>query len=94
VTTAAYKRRRATASSEYHTPTSLHSALEQQGDVALKAHIARVCFICFRCFIGILQVFHMDVVKIDCDVVHVAMVKRLIQIFHLLFQTYVESVLI
>jgi hypothetical protein len=39
--------RRATASGEHHTPTSLHSA-EQQGDVALKTHVVRVCFSCFR----------------------------------------------
>ena len=46
-----------------------------------------------------LQVFHMDVAKIDRDVVHVAIVvqlccKRPFQMFHLLFQTYVPSVLI
>jgi hypothetical protein len=48
-----------------------------------------------------LQVFHMDIVKIDCDcdVTHVAMVvhvycKRLFQMFHLLFHMYVASVLI
>ena len=52
---------------------SLHS-VEQQGDVALKAHVARVYFNCFRCFRGMLQVFHMDVAKIDHDVTHVAMV--------------------
>jgi hypothetical protein len=43
-------------------------------------------------------VFYMDVAKIDCDA-HVAMVihiccKRPFQMFHLLFQTYVASVLI
>ena len=50
-------------------------------------------------FRGILQVFHMDVAKIYRDVAHVAMVvhvccKRPFQMFHLLFQTYVVSVLI
>jgi hypothetical protein len=92
---AAYKRRQVAAFGEHHTPTSLHSA-EQQGDVALKVHVARVCFSCFR---DMLQVFHMNVVKIDRDVAHVAMVvhvccKRPFQMFHLLFHMYVASVLI
>jgi hypothetical protein len=44
-------------------------------------------------------VFHMDVVKVDRDVVYVAMVvhlccKLLFSMFHLFFQTYVASVLI
>jgi uncharacterized CHY-type Zn-finger protein len=71
---------------------------EQQGDIALKVHVAKVCFNCFRCFRDMLQVFHMDIAKIDRDVAHVAMVvhaycKRPFQI-HLLFQIYVASVLI
>ncbi|XP_066320677.1 uncharacterized protein [Miscanthus floridulus] len=37
---AVYKRRRATASGEHHTPMSLHSA-KQQGDVPLKMHVAK-----------------------------------------------------
>jgi hypothetical protein len=40
----------------------------------LKAHIVSVCFNCFICFRGILQVFHMDVTKIDLDVAYVASV--------------------
>jgi hypothetical protein len=59
---AAYKRRRPAASSEHHTPMSFHSA-EQQGDVALKAYVARVCFYCFKYFRCMLQMFHMDVTK-------------------------------
>jgi hypothetical protein len=59
---AAYKRRRATASSEHHTPMSFHST-EQQGDVALKAYVARVCFYYFKYFRCMLQMFHMDVAK-------------------------------
>jgi hypothetical protein len=44
-------------------------------------------------------VFYMDVAKVDRDVAHVATVihvccKRLFQIFHLFFQTYVASVFI
>ena len=43
--------------------------------------------------------FRMDALKIDRDVAYVVMVvhiccKRLFQMFHLLFQTYVASVLI
>jgi hypothetical protein len=87
---ATYKRRRAAISSEHHSPRSLHFA-EKQEDVALKAHVARVCSNCFRCFRDILQVFHMDVAKIDrcCTCC-----KRPFQKFHLLFQTYVASVFI
>jgi hypothetical protein len=36
-----------------------------QGDVAMKAHVASVCFKCFRCFRGVLQLFHMNVAKVD-----------------------------
>jgi hypothetical protein len=47
-----------------------------------------LCFKCFRCFIGMLQVFHMDVAKVDRDVAYVAMVvdvccKLLLLMFHL-----------
>jgi hypothetical protein len=46
-------------------------------------------------FLGILQVFHIDVAKVDRDVPYVAMVvhvccKRLLKVLH----TYVESVFI
>ena len=45
------------------------------------------------------KVFHMNVAKIDHDVAHVAMVVNVcckcpFQRFHLIFQTYVASVLI
>jgi hypothetical protein len=49
---------------------------EQQGDVTLKAHVANVCFKYFRCFIGMLQVFHMNVAKVDRDVVYVTSVSE------------------
>jgi hypothetical protein len=42
-------------------PMSLHSPKKQE-DVALKAHVASVCFKCFRCM---LQVFHTNVAKVD-----------------------------
>jgi hypothetical protein len=40
----------------------------------LKTHVVRVCFKCFRCFIWTLQVFHVDVAKVDRDVAYVALV--------------------
>jgi hypothetical protein len=52
---------------------SLHSS-KQQIDVAVETHIASVCFKCFICFRDMLQVFHMDVAKLDRDVAYVAMV--------------------
>jgi hypothetical protein len=55
-----------------HAPTSLHSP-KQQGDVALKAHVPNICFKCFMCFRGMLQVFFIDVAKVDRDVAYVAM---------------------
>jgi hypothetical protein len=63
----------------------------------LKTH--KVYFKCFKCFIWLLQVFHVDVVKVDCDVAYVAMVvhvccKSLFPMFQLFFQTYVTSAFI
>jgi hypothetical protein len=46
---------------ELHEPMSLHSP-KQQGDVELKSHVASIYFKCFR---GMLQVFLMDVAKVD-----------------------------
>jgi hypothetical protein len=37
----------------------------QQGDVTLKAYVANVGFKCFICFRDMLQVFYMDVAKVD-----------------------------
>jgi hypothetical protein len=69
----------------------LHSS-KQQGDIALalKAHVASVCFKCFICLIGMLQGFRMDVAKVDRNVTYVAMVvhvccKRLLPMLHLFF---------
>jgi hypothetical protein len=39
----------------------------------LKTHVASVCFKCFRCSRGMLQVFKINIVKVDRDVVYVAM---------------------
>jgi hypothetical protein len=67
----------------------------QAGHVALKPHVASVYFKCFKCFRGMLQVFYIDVAKVDQDVVHVAMVfssvcptcficfRHLLQVFYL-----------
>jgi bacterioferritin-associated ferredoxin len=79
-----------------HTLTRLLSP-KQQGDVALKPHVASACFKCFKCFRGMLQVFYIDITKVDRDVAHVAMVfssvcpkcficfRRVLQVFHLDF---------
>jgi hypothetical protein len=65
---------------------------------ALKEHVANICFKCFRCFRGTLEVFYIDVVKVDRDVskvdpdvAYVAMVvyiccKRMFPMFHLFFR--------
>jgi hypothetical protein len=53
--------------------TSLHS-FKQQVDATLKAHVVSICFKCFRCFISMLQVFYMDVTKVDREVAYVIMV--------------------
>ena len=65
----------------------------------LKAHVASVTFKCFTYFRGMLQVFYIDVAKVDRDVAYVAMVvhvccKLLFSVFHILFLTYVASVFI
>ena len=59
-------------------------------------HVAIVCFKCLRCFRGMLQVFHVDVAKVDRDVAMVVYVycKLLFPMFHLFFQTYIASVFI
>jgi hypothetical protein len=64
----------------------------------LKEHVANVCFKCFRYFRGILQVFYIDVAKVDRDVAYVAMVvyvccKCLFLMFHLLFRRMLQSCL-
>jgi hypothetical protein len=56
-----------------------------------KAHVVRVCF---KCFIWILQVFYLDIAKIDSNVAHVVVAthvcfKSMFQMFHLIFWTYV-----
>jgi hypothetical protein len=90
---------------ELHAGVALHNdelhSSKQQGDIALalKAHVASICFNCFICLKGMLQGFCMDVVKVDRDVAYVAMVvhiccKRLFPMFHLFFQIYVASVFI
>jgi hypothetical protein len=57
--------------------TSLHSS-KQQDDIALKAHIASACFKCFR---GMLQVYYIDVAKVDRDVAHVEMTIHMFQVY-------------
>jgi len=77
---------------------------KQQEDVALKVHVASVCFMCLRCLICILQVFHVDVtyvaiaIHVCCKYVipNISAVsdvccKCFIYILHML-HTYVASV--
>jgi hypothetical protein len=49
-------------------------------------HVANISFKYFRCFKGTLQVFHVDVVKVDRDVAHGAMA------IHVCFEVYVPNV--
>jgi hypothetical protein len=49
---------------ELHTLIRIHPH-KQQGHVALKMHVARVCFKYFNCFRGMLQVFYTHVAKVD-----------------------------
>jgi hypothetical protein len=65
--------------------------------VALKAYVANVYVKYFRCSRGMLQVFHMDVVKVDLNVAYVASVywicfRCLLKMIHLL-QIYAVNVL-
>jgi hypothetical protein len=68
--------------------TDLRAGIEHRNDATLKALVASVCFKCFRRFRGTLQVFYIDVAKVDRDVAHVAMAihvyfERMFQMFHL-----------
>jgi hypothetical protein len=69
----------------------------QQGDVAMKAHVASVCFKCFKHFRGMLQLFHMDFAKVyrGCCTCCICCkcFRCLFKMFHL-FETYVASDLI
>jgi hypothetical protein len=56
----------------------------QQGDVAMEAHVASVCFKCFKRFRGMLQLFHMDVAKVDqgcCT--YCKCFRGILQLFHM-----------
>jgi hypothetical protein len=66
---------------------------------ALKEHVTNICFECFRYFRGMLQLFYIDVAKVDQDVAYIAIVvhvcyKCLLPMFHLCFWMYVTSVFI
>jgi hypothetical protein len=54
------------------------------------------CNVYFNCFRGMLQVFRMDVAKVDRDVAYVAMAmpsccKRLFQMFYLFFRRMLQA---
>ena len=60
----------------------------------MKTHVASLCFICF---IDMLQVFYVDIAKVDQDVANVASVseaccKRLFKMFHLFFRRMFANV--
>jgi hypothetical protein len=59
---------------------------ESTGPSLLLPYVANVCFKCFRCFIGILQLLHIDIAKVDRDAAHVAY-------FCKCFQCYVANIL-
>jgi hypothetical protein len=69
--------------------TSLNSA-KQQEDVALKAHVASVCYKCFRCFTCMLQAYVSSVSGVSY-----ACYKCFMWMLHVLpwLYTYVVSVL-
>jgi hypothetical protein len=60
----------------------------------LYPHVSRVCFKCFICVILMLQLFHLDVAKVELDIAYVAMpihacfkcfvcFRRMLQMFYL-----------
>jgi hypothetical protein len=49
---------------------------KQQGDVALKAHVANIYFRCFIYFRGMLQVFRIGLTKVDQDVAHITIAMQ------------------
>jgi hypothetical protein len=83
-----------TAGIEHHMPMRIYSP-KQQGDVALKLHVAKVYFKFFKCLEVYCNVFYIDVVKVDCDVAYIAMIfsgvcpncfmcyRHVLQMFHL-----------
>jgi hypothetical protein len=81
------------ASSTPVNSTRRRASNPKQGDIALKAHIARVCFKCFRCFRGMLQVFYADVTKVNRDIAYVANVSEACcKYFKGMLQTFVQNV--
>jgi hypothetical protein len=52
--------------------------------LSLKVHVVSIYFNCFRSFRGTLQLFHIDITKIDWDVAFVVMAicfRRILQVF-------------
>jgi hypothetical protein len=78
-----------------HPPSPSRPSIDPACELLVKAHVANVYFKCFRCFKGILQVFHIDLVKVDPDVLYFAMVvhvrcKRLFVMFYLFFRCILQ----
>ena len=43
---------------------------------SLTTYVAIVCFMCFICLVRILQVFHVDVAKVDQDILFVCCISN------------------
>jgi hypothetical protein len=54
-------------------PVLPRPSLKQQVNVPLKAYDASICFESFKCFRYTLQMFHMDVVKVDPNIAYIVM---------------------
>ena len=81
------------ASGELHTPASLHFASNKEILRCAENACCKRMFQAFGCFRGTLQLFQMNIAKIDQNVTYVAMVvheccKGLFSMFHLCFWTY------
>jgi hypothetical protein len=60
-----------------------------------KSYVASLYFKCLRCFLGMLQVFHVDVTNVDRDIIYFGMVvhvycKLLFPIFNLFSRCMLE----
>ena len=80
----------AATSGELHAPASLHFASSKEMLRCVENACCKRMFQAFGCFRGTLQLFQMNVAKVDQNVAYVAMVvhvycKRLFPIFHLFF---------
>jgi hypothetical protein len=58
----------------------------------LYTHVLNVCFKCFRCFtLILLQVFYMDVTKVDLDITYIAMTIQYTHMLSVSFECFNRS---